>query len=68
MKQKAESLEKTLMMGNIEGKGRRRWQRMRWLDSTTDSMDMNLEIVKAREGMLESMELQRIRHKLVTEQ
>jgi len=67
MKQKAESLEKTLMMGNIEGKGRRRWQRKRWLDSTTDSMDMNLEIVKAREGMLESMELQRIRHKLVTE-
>ena len=40
---------------------------MRWLAGITDSMDMNLEIVKAREGMLESMELQRIRHKLVTE-
>ena len=35
-------LEKTLMMGKIEGKRRREWQRMRWLDSTTDSMDMNL--------------------------
>ena len=36
------SLEKTLMMGKIEGKRRRGWQRMRWLDSITDSMDMNL--------------------------
>ena len=39
--QRANSLEKTLMLGKIEGK-RRRWQRMRWLNSTTDSMDMNL--------------------------
>ena len=58
-------------MGNIEGKRRRGWQRKRWLDSTTDSVDMNLrkfkEIVKDREGMLESMELPRIRNKLVTE-
>ena len=38
---RADSLEKTLMLGKIEGK-RRRWQRMRWLDSITDSMDMNL--------------------------
>ena len=38
----ADSLEKTLMLGKIEGKRRRGWQRMRWLDSITDSMDMNL--------------------------
>ena len=36
------SLEKTLMLGKIEGSGRRGWQRMRWLDGITDSMDMNL--------------------------
>ena len=35
-------LEKTLMLGKIEGKGRRRLQRMRWLDSITDSMDISL--------------------------
>ena len=40
--QRANSLEKTLMLGRIEGKRRREWQRMRWLDSITDSMDMNL--------------------------
>ena len=39
--QGANSLEKTLMLGKIEGK-RRGWQRVRWLDSITDSMDMNL--------------------------
>ena len=40
--QRVDSLEKTLMLGEIEGKRRRRQQRMRWLDGITDSMDMNL--------------------------
>ena len=40
--QRANSLEKTLMLGKIEGKSRRGWQRMSWLDSITNSMDMNL--------------------------
>ena len=52
--QRADSLEKTLMLGKIEGQRRRRWQRMRWLDSVTDSTDMNLsklrETVKDREA------------------
>ena len=39
---RADSLEKTLMMGKIEGRRRRGWQRMRWLDGTTDSMNMSL--------------------------
>ena len=40
--QRADLLGKTLMLGKIEGKRRGGWQRMRWLDSITDSMDMNL--------------------------
>ena len=52
--QRADSLEKTLILGKTEGKRRRGWQRMRWLDSITDSIDMNLsklqEIVKDREA------------------
>ena len=41
---RADSLEKTLMMGKTEGRRRRRQQRMRWLDGITDSMDMNFKI------------------------
>ena len=40
--QRADSFEKTLMLGGIEGRRRRGWQRMRWLDGITDSMDMGL--------------------------
>ena len=40
--QRADSFEKTLMLGKIEGRRRRRWQRMRWLDGITDSMDMSV--------------------------
>ena len=39
---RADSLEKTLMLGKIKGRRRRGWQRIRWLDGTTDSMDMGL--------------------------
>ena len=69
--QGADSLGKTLMLEKIEK--RRRQQRMRWLDSITNSVDLNLnksrEIVKDREALhVGSMESQRVGHDLVTEQ
>ena len=71
--QRADSFEKTLMLGKIEGRGRRRRQRMRWLDGITGSMDMNRsrpqERVKDKEpGVLQSMGSQRVGHDLATEQ
>ena len=56
MMRRADSLEKTLMLGKIEGKKKREWKRVRWLDSITNSTDMNFsklrDIVKDREAWL----------------
>ena len=68
---RADSLEKTLTLGNIEGRRRRGWQRIRWFNSITNSMDMNLnklqQTVKDREAWCAVHGIT-VRHDLATEQ
>ena len=68
---RADSLEKTLMLGKTEDRRERVWQRMNWLDGITNAMDMNLsrllELVMEREAWRASMGSHRVRHDWATE-
>ena len=69
---RTDSLEKTLILGKIEGRRRRGWQRMRWLDGITDLMDMIWESSwswwwTGKPGVLQSLGLQRVRHDWASE-
>ena len=73
LSQRADPLEKTLMLGKIEGKRKRGRQRMKWLNGITDSMDMQLSKLRrywrtGEPGMLQSMRSERVGHDWVSEQ